>query len=137
MSFLALVFMKEYKKFKVPADIPDELIFLPDSFVKFDSPRSMYVWRECNPGILAIRPVISVESNGTAMTRVTDQSYLCEIWDHCAIVPEEPRITNRVLSRWLAHGFGERIDHNDVMGYVSTYYDYEHGAEDQPVPEGI
>lgn len=58
----------------------------------------------------------------------------CDAWiaEH---TPKTRRMTNKELMRWLAEGKGERVD--VTAEYVSLYYSYEKGMDDEECDKDI
>lgn len=90
----------------------------------FNPPKKMLVWDH---------DAYITELDVYAVISRKDFPVICEKfnWRHCAEIPEQKKVTNRELARWLAKGNGEVTWANNVLSNWNYSNDEENKALDE------
>ena len=94
-------------------EVTEPQIFIP--------PKKMLVWDRYGD---------EVELEVYAITTRKDFPVICEntAWRHCAEIPEQKKVTNRELARWVAEGNGEIKNENSVCPNWNYWVEKENKA---------
>lgn len=107
-----------------------------EDWQKNSTPRMMWVWNE-DEMYKAKRKVVYVLRNNLARVITIDADNSdYELYNHCAEIGKQRRMTNRELSHWLRENPTREYKYT-VDNYIFSYHEYKEGCEEEEVPEKI
>lgn len=100
-----------------------------EDWQKNPTPRMMWVWNE-DEMHKEKRKVAHVLRNNLARVITIDADNSdYELYNHCAEIGKQRRMTNKELSRWLREEPTREYKHEND-GWIFSYYEYKEGCEE-------
>ena len=107
-----------------------------EDWQKNPTPRMMWVWNEDEMYKVKRKVVYVLRDNYARVITIDDDDSDYELYNYCAEIEKQRRMTNRELSRWLRESPTREYKYiND--SYIFSYYEYKEGCEEEEVSEKI
>ena len=107
-----------------------------EDWQKNPTPRMMWVWNEDEMYKVKRKVVYVLRDNYVRVITIDDDDSDYELYNHCAEIEKQRRMTNKELSRWLREK--PTREYRDIGdSWIYCNYPYEENCGDKEVDESV